>query len=83
MLWAACKKEKTTSTYEDPAFKPSGSMADLVYNPVRPDGTIDSSFLPILTLKDTIFDFGTVNEGDIVTKQFFLYQHRHRSSPDH
>ena len=69
---AACKKEKPTATYEDNAFKPSGSVADLVHNPVRPDGTIDSSFLPILTLKDTIYDFGTVNEGDIVTKQFFF-----------
>lgn len=72
LLATACKKEKAATTYEDPAFKPSGSIADLVHNPVRPDGTIDSSFLPILALKDTIFDFGTVNEGDMVTKEFFF-----------
>jgi len=43
-----------------------------VHNPVRPDGSIDSSFLPIMSLKDTLFDFGTVNEGDIITKEFFF-----------
>ena len=47
-------------------------MTDLVYNPVRADGTIDSSFLPILTWKEDVFDFGSVNEGDIVTKDYFF-----------
>jgi hypothetical protein len=45
-------------------------MADLVYNPMRPDGTLDSSFLPIMTLRDSVFDFGSVPEGDTVTHVF-------------
>ena len=67
----ACKagqKEPATST--DPAFEPSGSMSDLVYNPIRPDGTIDSSYLPILQWQDTLFNFGEVNEGDVITREF-------------
>lgn len=72
LIVSACKKEKAGATYEDPAFHPSGQLADLVHNPVRPDGTIDSSFLPVMTMKDTVFEFGTVNEGDIVTREFFF-----------
>ncbi len=51
-------------------FKPKGVLSDLVYNAVRSDGTIDSSFLPILTLDVKEFDFGTLYEGDIVKKEF-------------
>lgn len=60
--------DSTTSSEED--FKPAGGMADLVYNPVRSDGTIDSSYLPILTWKEEVYDFGTIFEGDVVTKDF-------------
>lgn len=66
----ACKAEQKQAEPTDPAFKPSGSMADLVYNPIRPDGSIDSSYLPILQWQDTLFHFGEVNEGDIVTREF-------------
>ena len=45
-------------------------MADLVYNPVRSDGTIDSSYLPILTWESEVYDFGTIFEGDVVTKHY-------------
>lgn len=58
----------TASSEED--FKPGGSMADLVYNPVKSDGTIDSSYLPILTWEEEVYDFGTIFEGDVVTKDF-------------
>lgn len=51
-------------------FKPTGTMADLVHNPVRPDGTIDSSFLPVMTFPEAVFDFGEVFEGDKVTHTF-------------
>lgn len=74
VLWStACKQEpKGEGALEEKSFEPKGGMADLVYNPMRPDGTLDSTFLPILTLKDTLFDFGTIFEGDIVTKEFFF-----------
>jgi hypothetical protein len=70
VMLAACKNDHAAAGASDSTFKPSGNLSDLVHNPVRPDGSIDSSFLAILTLKDTVFDFGTVNEGDIVTKEF-------------
>lgn len=68
-----CKQEASSggATAED-TFKPSGGMADLVYNPVRSDGTIDSSYLPILTWAAEVYDFGEVFEGDIVTKDFYF-----------
>lgn len=70
LIISACKQEKAPMLYEETAFKPSGNLSDLVHNPVRPDGTIDSSYLPILTLKDSVFEFGTVTEGDILKKEF-------------
>lgn len=67
---SACKKEKAAPVYTDPAFHPKGNLSDLVHNPVRPDGSIDSSYLPVMTFRDTLYEFGTVQEGDIITKEF-------------
>lgn len=73
LLLASCKKESPTTTPDaDVEFKPTGKMSDLVYNPMRPDGTLDSSYLPVLTWKEVEYDFGTAFEGDIVTKDFFF-----------
>lgn len=75
VVWfgTGCKKEIPGSgAPEEKGFTPSGGLSDLVYNPMRADGSLDSSFLPILTLKDTLFDFGTIFEGDVVTKEFFF-----------
>ena len=70
-IYTACKSEHATSgEVKDKDFSPTGNVADLVYNPVRSDGTIDSSFLPIISWQDTLFDFGTINEGDIVTHEY-------------
>jgi hypothetical protein len=68
----ACNTKQPADQNSEPTFKPTGTLADLVHNPVRSDGTIDSSFLPIMSLKDTLFDFGTVHEGEVVTKEFFF-----------
>jgi hypothetical protein len=71
MTMSACKDTSSgSSTTADEDFKPAGGMADLVYNPVKSDGTIDSSYLPILTWKEEVYDFGTIFEGDVVTKDF-------------
>ena len=72
VLASACKQESSTSNPKDETFKPTGKMADLVYNPMRADGTIDSSFLPIITWKEEVYDFGTAFEGDVVTKDFYF-----------
>lgn len=71
VVMASCKQEPATVTETpDPIFQPKGGMADLVYNPMRSDGTLDSSYLPVLTWKEDQFDFGTLFEGDIVTHDF-------------
>jgi hypothetical protein len=69
----SCKDAASPAgTPTDDTFKPTGKMADLVYNPVRTDGSIDSSYLPILTWKEEVYDFGTAFEGDIVTRDFYF-----------
>jgi hypothetical protein len=67
----ACKDPSPAATAPtEEAYKPKGGMADLVYNPMRADGTLDSSYLPILTWTEEVYDFGRVFEGDIVTRDF-------------
>lgn len=73
LVLTSCKKESPNATSDaDVEFKPTGNMSDLVYNPMRPDGTLDSSYLPVLTWKEVEYDFGSAFEGDIVTKDFFF-----------
>lgn len=64
----SCKKEDTSSTQSE--FTPSGKMTDLMYNPLRADGTVDSSYLPILTWQDENFDFGDLIKGEVAKKEF-------------
>ena len=61
---------KESKELKEEEFEPKGDLSDLVYNPVRNDGTIDSSFLPIITWDEVEFDYGTIYEGDIVKKDF-------------
>lgn len=71
LMTIGCKDTTNGSTTSsEDTFKPAGGMADLVYNPVRSDGTIDSSYLPILTWDEVVYDFGSIFEGDVVTKDF-------------
>ena len=46
------------------------NLSDLVHNPVRSDGTIDSSYLPIMTLESSEYDFGVIEEGEVAQKAF-------------
>lgn len=66
---AGCKKT-IVENGSDKGFQPKGDISDLVYNPIRPDGSIDSSFLPIIHFQEPVFDFGIIKEGDIVERQF-------------
>ena len=66
----SCAKKETPLSSEPETMTPSGKLSDLVYNPVREDGTIDSSFLPIITWEDTVYDFGVIYEGDVVNREF-------------
>jgi hypothetical protein len=66
----SCKESTSTAHKKEEDFKPTGKLSDLVYNPVRADGTIDSSYLPIMEMPDTIFDFGSIFQGDVSEKHF-------------
>ena len=68
--WGCQSTQQPSNEPQDEDFKPQGDLADLVYNPVRSDGTIDSSYLPILTWETDEYDFGTITEGDVITRDF-------------
>jgi hypothetical protein len=67
---SSCRESPKVPSTPDEKFTPKGDLSDLVYNPMKADGTLDSTFLPILTLEEKEFDFGTIHEGDIVKKDF-------------
>ncbi|MEO6132718.1 MAG: DUF1573 domain-containing protein [Saprospiraceae bacterium] len=68
---SACKKESWhPSNPSDPDYVSKGTIADLAYNPVRRDGTIDSSYLPILKWDEVVYDFGTIQQGEMVERKY-------------
>jgi hypothetical protein len=69
-FWACNQTSREASSPLEDTFEPKGEMADLVYNPMRSDGTLDSTYLPILTWEEVVYDFGTIIEGDIVIREF-------------
>lgn len=72
LLFGCSRRDASPGNSGTQEFKPKGDISDLAYNPVRPDGSIDSSYLPIMELETKEFDFGMINEGDIVKKEFQL-----------
>jgi len=68
---SACKKEQGHAVKpSDPNYIPKGNLADMAYNPLRSDGSIDSSYLPILKWDENVYDFGTIKEGEVVEKKY-------------
>ncbi len=68
---AGCKKEQERPPVPgDQDYVQKGSMADLAYNPVRPDGSIDSSYLPIIKFDEPVFDFGKIKEGEVIEQKY-------------
>lgn len=69
-IYACTPASKTDQAVVHEDFKPKGDESDLVYNPIRSDGSIDSSFLPIIQFTSQEFDYGEINEGDIVEHDY-------------
>lgn len=44
--------------------------ADIIRNPITANGPIDTTNLPKITFEETTFDFGTINEGEVVEHAF-------------
>lgn len=66
LLAAACNDEKKETENKDLL------STDLVTNPASANGT-DSAVLknlPIMDFRDSVFDFGTINEGEVVSHSF-------------
>ena len=61
LFLSGCKEEKGHAVQPtDENYIPKGNLADLAYNPIRADGTIDSSYIPITKWDEVVFDFGTI-----------------------
>jgi Protein of unknown function (DUF1573) len=63
----ACKNDNAATQN---AATGGGENAGKIFNPVRADGSIDSTKLAILSFAEASYDFGTVKEGEIVVHKF-------------
>jgi Protein of unknown function (DUF1573) len=63
----ACKNDNAAAQN---AAAGGGENAGRIFNPVRADGSIDSSKLAIFSFETDSYDFGTVKEGEIVLYKF-------------
>jgi hypothetical protein len=63
----SCKSK--TSSNDAIQGIPSGSLSDFIQNPVSAYGT-DTVNIAKIQFEENIFDFGTVNEGEIVEHEF-------------
>lgn len=66
-IWGACKNDKPEN---GPEAAGGGSNADLVRNPVSANQPLDTTKLARITYEQTEYDFGQVNEGELVTYKF-------------
>ncbi|HTN46039.1 MAG TPA: DUF1573 domain-containing protein [Flavipsychrobacter sp.] len=67
-LFTACKEEKPKEEARDKNLLPT----DLVNNPRSANGgnPEELAAMPTMDFKDTVFDFGTIKEGDVSVHEF-------------
>lgn len=67
--FTACKEEKPKDAE---AKDPNRLSTELVNNPRTANSTPDQELaaMPTMTFKDSVFDFGTIREGDVVRHEY-------------
>jgi hypothetical protein len=71
LLLAACSNEKAKTTATETAD--TGLLStDLVNNPRTASGNNEAAMaaMPTMDFQDTVFDFGAIKQGDVVTHEF-------------
>lgn len=68
-LWTfACSEKKTSKEVKE--IKAGGNIAEIIRNPVTADGNEDTIHVPKMVFEEKIIHFGTVKEGEIVSREF-------------
>jgi hypothetical protein len=67
-IWIACQNDKSGEVVQE--IRTGASNADIVRNPVNADGSLDTMRMARITFEETEFDFGEVQEGDMVEHVF-------------
>jgi hypothetical protein len=68
IFFFACKRQSGESIQEIPAEL--GENASIVRNPISANSPLDTSLMARITYEESMFHFGTVKEGDVVTHDF-------------
>jgi hypothetical protein len=69
LCFTACNQQEQTKEQEQ---KDGLLPTDLVNNPRSAENTDSNAFaaLPVMNFKDTVYDFGTIKEGELVSGEF-------------
>lgn len=71
---SSCANEPQAATAQEGADKivpgQKQSEESILRHPIRNDGTIDSSQLPIITFEEEVYDFGVAEEGSIIRHSY-------------
>lgn len=70
--FVACKQatNKNGKMVEEIQTNGTESVSDIIRNPVTADQPLDTSNVAKISFEENFYDFGTVDEGDIVTHTF-------------
>jgi Protein of unknown function (DUF1573) len=72
LIWVlvACNDDAADSGKSVQEIKTGGKISSIIRNPVSADGTIDTVNVARMTFESPSFDYGEVQEGEIVTHVF-------------
>lgn len=67
-IFIACAEEKNQNADNSPIDQSENGL--ILRNPIQLDGTIDSSILAIISYNEEVFNFDSIQEGEIVKHDF-------------
>ncbi len=69
-IGSSCGNERSSSGKSVQEIQVPGEISSIIRSPISADGSIDTVNVAKMSFEETTFNFGEVNEGDIVSKIF-------------
>ena len=66
----ACKEEEAGSGKSVEEIQTQGKISSIIRSPINADGTVDTVNVAKMTFEETVYDFGEVMEGEMVSYIF-------------
>lgn len=70
LILSSCGSDSGDSGFQSARVDGDISNADIIRNPIGLDGEVDTSMLAKLTFDNPVFQFGSIDQGGVVTHDF-------------